>query len=119
MKKTIGAFILALVVGALVGVATTADAGPKLRPNSARFHIGQCDGGTANGIVVSPGGTYVMTVLNETTWICVGDAGCDVAGQPLSVGVYEFDFDNNTALSCRGNAWTGDITGTYSVRGNP
>lgn len=102
---------VAVVLGALA-----ATAGPKLRPNSTNgyYDLPACDGGVTATLA---GGSYLLSVTNETTWLCVGDAGCATAGQPLASGfTANLDFDAQP-ISCRSAASTGDITLTLRAPG--
>lgn len=109
MKKNT---LVALAVGAVVGFVAAAYAGPRLNPANY-FTLTNCaaDGSTNTTITVS--GDYLMTVTDERVYVCLLDAGCDVAGHPYAADFsMRQSFNAPTPISCRSTNATGDVTFT-------
>lgn len=111
------ALALAVVLGIAFGALA---AGARLAPTATyHYDLTNCDGGVG---VTLPGGDYLVAYKDEGVYLCVNDAGCAVGGQwnPANL-VLRLNFGgangDSTAVSCRSDAMTGDVSLNLIVPG--
>lgn len=99
---------------AVVGFAWAG--GPRLVP-AYRFALPNCAEQGTTSTTLTATGSYLVTVTDTTSHLCIGDAGCDVAGHPFNIGERRLDFVAPVPVSCRSGGDAGDFTFTLIAPG--